>query len=167
MVGPAEMGWVSPDGFFDRFGSRVFVCLTSIHYHHPHTAPSKTHILLLAPRSFSPPSPDPTDPSSSSSWLPRQTLSPRLSSILFAPPLPPPAQSSSTQPRPRAMIKKKPKGPEVEFIRVVRGPEGGVKVEDARGSDPSKGEAGEGDDGEGDLIWWMWEGGVVEGWREK
>ena len=64
------------------------------------------------------------------------------------------------------MIKKKKPGPEVEFVRVSL--EGGVRVEDARGTreeGKGDGEAGE-EDGE-DAIWWVWEGGVVEGWRER
>ena len=71
------------------------------------------------------------------------------------------------------MLKKKAKGPEVEFVRVIRGEgdgAGGVKVEDARGSWPAGVEVDGGDGeqkGDGEMIWWMWEGGVIEGWREK
>lgn len=64
------------------------------------------------------------------------------------------------------MIKTKKTGPEVEFVRVSL--EGGVRVEDARGTrteGKGDGDAGE-EDGE-DGIWWVWEEGVVEGWRER
>lgn len=124
---------------FVLYSADVFLCSAW------RAAPTSTHLLLLAPRSFSSPL-----------WLPRATLSPRLFSLLFAPPPPAPPLSSSSR-----MLKKK-KGIDVEFVRVRVDGNASARVEDGRGTRREVEENGE----EGEMICFVWEGGTVAGWRE-
>lgn len=133
--------WVGP------FSISLLPCLlTDMVGHRRHVAPTKTFLLLLAPRSFRSPL-----------FLPRQNLSARLGTLLAPAPTPYAASAKGQERKATTTSRIATEGVTLELDETDVGT---IRVE--RGVGRSGLEKGE----EDERIWFVWEGGTLNGWRD-